>query len=83
MILLELESVDISAIDKRNVNNVAYICEKRLGILKPYLTYLFVRYRNITNVPPYVPRNPTCRELASIHQPNDINFGLENKTFSE
>jgi hypothetical protein len=51
MITLELESVNISAIVKKNVNSVAHISEMRLGItlVKAYLIYLFVRYRNITN----------------------------------
>ena len=51
MITLELESVNISAIVKKNVNSVAYIGKMRLGItlVKAYLIPLFVRYRNITN----------------------------------
>jgi hypothetical protein len=49
IITLQLESLNISAICKKNVNSVVYISEKWVGILKAYLTYLFVRYTNITS----------------------------------
>jgi hypothetical protein len=69
--------------DKESMNIPEDVINRIAIRTKPDEKFVLYLPHEQANVPLCEARNPTWPELASIHQPNDVNFGLEDKIFSE